>query len=85
MSCQTFDIAQKRSPLCERAEPPPGLATHVKSIRVTVPVVLCCLSHNMTPYGERKASCGQGEELSVLLRGWLGIKRILYGGYTLNL
>ena len=39
----------------------------------------------MTSYREVKASCGQGEELSVLLRGWLGIKRILYGGYSLNL
>lgn len=39
----------------------------------------------MTPYREGMASCGKGEELSVLLRGWLGIKRILYSGYTLNL
>lgn len=50
--------AQKGSPAWERAESPPGLETHVKPIRVTVPMVLCCLSHNMTPYREGKASCG---------------------------
>lgn len=75
----------QRSPAGEKAKPSPGLVTHVKTIRVTIPVVFCCPSHNTTPYREGKASCGQGEELSVLLRGWLGIKRILYGGYTLNL
>lgn len=85
MGSQTFDTAQRRSPACERAEPPPGLATHVKSIRVTIPAVLCCPNHNTTSYGEGKAPGGQGAELSVVLRGWLGIKRILYGGYTLNL
>lgn len=62
-----------------------GPETHLKSIKTTAPAVLCCLCRNTTSYGEGKSSYGQGEEFSAVLRGWLGIKRILYGGYTLNL
>lgn len=85
MRHQTFATALEKGPACERAEPPSGLETHLKSISITAPAVLCCLSRNATSYREGKSSYGQGEELSVALRGWLGIKRILYGGYTLNL
>lgn len=58
MRGQSFDTAQKRRPAWERAESPPDLVTHVKPIRVTVPMVFSGLSHNTTPYREGKASCG---------------------------